>query len=280
MNVIECRNLTHFYGNKKIYENLNFNVERGKVVGLLGKNGVGKSTTINILMGFLRPQSGSCKIYGQHADELTPQMKAKIGLLYEGHVCYDYLSIAQIERLYATHYGNRWKKDLYYELIAKMGVSEKQKIHTLSCGQRSQVVLGLIFAQDPELLILDDYSMGLDTGYRRLFVEYLSEFIKDGKKTVLMTTHIVSDLHHLIDDIIVLRREKEPYCATLSDFRDKFKGYSLEKSVDLSQISNIQNVLSLKNENQIFGFFDEPISGAKELNLDFEEAFLGLVGRY
>ncbi|MBR8462389.1 ABC transporter ATP-binding protein [Campylobacter sp. faydin G-140] len=280
MNIIECRNLTHFYGNKKIYENLNFNVERGKVVGLLGKNGVGKSTTINILMGFLRPQSGSCKIYGQHADELTPQMKAKIGLLYEGHVCYDYLSIAQIERLYATHYGNRWKKDLYYELIAKMGVSEKQKIHTLSCGQRSQVVLGLIFAQDPELLILDDYSMGLDTGYRRLFVEYLSEFIKDGKKTVLMTTHIVSDLHHLIDDIIVLRREKEPYCATLSDFRDKFKGYSLEKSVDLSQISNIQNVLSLKNENQIFGFFDEPISGAKELNLDFEEAFLGLVGRY
>ena len=171
-NIIEVRNLTHFYWRKKIYENLNFNVKKGKVVGLLGKNGVGKSTTINILMGFLRPHLGSCKIYGQDADRLTPEAKAKIGLLYEGHVCYDYLTIEQIERLHAAHYGKIWKKELYYELIAKMGVSVKQRVSTLSCGQRSQVVLGLIFAQDPQTLILDDYAIGLDTGYRRLFVEY------------------------------------------------------------------------------------------------------------
>lgn len=113
-NIIEVRNLTHFYGRKKIYENLNFNVKKGNVVGLLGKNGAGKSTTINILMGFLRPHFGSCKIYGQDADRLMPEAKAKIGLLYEGHVCYDYLTIEQIERLHAAHYGKIWKKELYY----------------------------------------------------------------------------------------------------------------------------------------------------------------------
>ncbi|MCD8214006.1 MAG: ABC transporter ATP-binding protein [Campylobacter sp.] len=280
MNIIQCRNLTHFYGKKKIYENLNFDVQKGKVVGLLGKNGVGKSTTINILMGFLRPQSGSCKIYGQNANELTPEMKAKIGLLYEGHICYDYLSIEQIERQHAAHYGKIWKKELYYDLISKMGANKNQKIRTLSCGQRSQVVLGLIFAQDPELLILDDYSIGLDTGYRRLFVEYLSEFVKDGQKTALMTTHIVSDLHHLIDDIIVLRRDKEPYCAPLSEFRRNFKGYSLDKSVDISRIQGVETSLSLKHENQIFGFFKEDIAGGKRLELSFEDEFLGLTGRY
>ena len=280
MDVIKCENLTHYYGSKKIYENLNFSVGEGKVVGLLGKNGVGKSTTINILMGFLRPQSGSCKIYSQDANNLSSELKAKIGLLYEGHVCYDYLSIKEIERLHAAHYGKRWKSELYYDLISKMDVSLDQKISTLSCGQRSQVVLGLIFAQDPELLILDDYSIGLDTGYRKLFVEYLADFIKSGKKSVLLTSHIVSDLVHLIDDIVVLRKDKEPYCASLDDFRTNFKGYSLPKDVDISKISNIETSISLKDETQIFGFFKEKIPEAKELSLDFEEAFLGLVGRY
>ena len=283
-NIIEVRNLTHFYGRKKIYENLNFNVKKGKVVGLLGKNGVGKSTTINILMGFLRPHLGSCKIYGQDADRLTPEAKAKIGLLYEGHVCYDYLTIEQIERLHAAHYGKIWKKELYYELIAKMGVSVKQRVSTLSCGQRSQVVLGLIFAQDPQTLILDDYAIGLDTGYRRLFVEYLSDFIGLGDKSVLLTSHVVSDLVHLIDDIVVLRRDKAPYCAPLCEFRRNFKGYKVGKGVNLSEISGIENVLSLKEENQIFGFFKDDLSakipGATALEMDFEDAFLGLVGRY
>ncbi|KEA46468.1 methyltransferase [Campylobacter mucosalis] len=279
-NIIECQNLTHHYGNKKIYENLNFSVKKGRVVGLLGKNGVGKSTTINILMGFLKPSSGECKIYNQNANELDNATKAKIGLLYEGHVCYDFLTIQQVERLHAAHYKDRWKKELYYELISKMGVSLNQKLHTLSCGQRSQVVLGLIFAQDPELLILDDYSIGLDTGYRRLFVEYLAEFIKGGNRSVLLTSHIVSDLVHLIDDIVVLRKDKEPYCDTLANFRQNFKGYSLPKDTDISNIKDIQTSLNLKEQTQIFGFFTNAPQNAKELNLDFEEAFLGLVGRY
>ena len=280
MNVIECRNLTHYYGDKKIYEDLSFNVTRGKVVGLLGKNGVGKSTTINILMGFLKPEAGSCKIYGQDANKLEPKLKAKIGLLYENHICYDYMSIADLERLHAAHYGKAWKSDLYYELIDKMSISTKQKIHTLSCGQRSQVVLGLIFAQDPEILILDDYAIGLDTGYRRLFVEYLSDFIKDGQKTVLLTSHVVSDLVHLIDEIVVIRRGKSPYCAPLEQFRKNFKGYALGANVDTSHIKDLENELRLKYETQVFGFFKEPVEGGRELDMDFEEAFLGLVGRY
>lgn len=279
MNIIECNNLTHYYGDKKIYENLNFNVQKGKVVGLLGKNGVGKSTTINILMGFLKPYSGSCKIYSQNSSELDNETKAKIGLLYEGHVCYDFLTIKQIERLHAAHYGKRWKRELYYELISKMGVNDNQKLCTLSCGQRSQAVLGLIFAQDPELLILDDYSIGLDTGYRKLFVEYLVEFVKDGNKSVLMTTHIVSDLCHLIDDIIVLRKDKEPFCSSLHEFMSKFKGYALPKNADISKIKGCETYLELNHENHVFGFFDE-MQNARELKLSFEDAFLGLIGRY
>ena len=173
-NIIECKKLTHHYGKREIFKDLSFCVPKGKIVGLLGKNGVGKSTTINILMGFLEATSGECLVYGEQSHKLTPETKAKIGLLHEGHVQYDFMTIEQVEKYYSKFYPN-WKKELYYALVSKLNVPKNQVIKKLSCGQRSQVVLGLIFAQDADLLILDDYSLGLDVGYRSLFLEYLKE---------------------------------------------------------------------------------------------------------
>lgn len=161
--VIECKNITHYYREKLIYENLNFEVEKGKVLGLLGKNGTGKTTIINILNGYLKPHSGECYLLGENMNHLTPATKAKIGLLLEGHVQHTYFTIEQIEKYYRAFFPN-WKRDAFYGLMEKLKVVPHQKINHMSCGQRSQVALGLLFAQDPELLILDDFSMGLDPG--------------------------------------------------------------------------------------------------------------------
>lgn len=280
MNVIECINLTHYYGKKKIYENLNFSVEKGKVVGLLGKNGVGKSTTINILMGNLTPTSGKCLIYGEDSTNLSPKARAKIGLLYEGYITYDYLKVKNLYEIYSTQYKTKFKKECFFDLFKKLGVDMNQKISTLSCGQRSQVVLGLIFASSPELLILDDYSLGLDTGYRRLFIEYLSDYLKNGEKSVLITTHIVNDLDKLLDDIVIIQKNESPLIMKYDEFRANFKGYSLPKNANLNEISGIKSTVELNNEVQIYGFLDGVSKYAKELNLSFEDAFLGYTGRY
>jgi len=286
-NIIECKNITHHFGKKHIYKDLNLSAKKGKVTGLLGKNGVGKSTLINIIMGNLAPSFGECLIFGKSVFELNNAEKADIALLYEGHVSYDFLTILQIERYYAKFYGSRWRAELYYELIDKMGASYNQKISTLSCGQRSQVALGLIFAQDPQILILDDYSMGLDAGYRRLFVDYLGEFVSNKDKSVFLTTHIVADLENLIDDVVILRRDKPPYMDTLSNFRANLKGYEIDlKYADNLSSLNLTSIVKYKDKMQIFGFANdiEHIQSEKyqmkELNLSFEEAFLGLVGRY
>ena len=90
-NVIECRNLTHYYGKRLIYQNLSFNVPQGRILGLLGKNGTGKTTTINILSGFLQPQSGECRILGEKIGEMNPLTRRKISLLIEGHVQYQFM---------------------------------------------------------------------------------------------------------------------------------------------------------------------------------------------
>jgi len=201
--VISCERLTHYYGNRKIYEDLNFEVQKGSIVGLLGKNGTGKTTTINILMGYLKPKSGHCRIFGEDVQRMSPETRARIALLLEGHVQYSYMSIEQIERFYSSFYP-KWNKDAYYGLMEKLKVAPGQKINRMSNGQRSQVALGLILAQNADLLVLDDFSLGLDPGYRRLFCEYLRDYARTEGKTVFLTSHIIQDLEKIVDECIIM----------------------------------------------------------------------------
>lgn len=191
--VIECRNLTHCYGERLIYKDLSFEVPRGRILGLLGKNGTGKTTTINILSGYLQPRAGQCLIFGEDIRTMRPETRARIALLIEGHVQYAFMTIEQIERFYARFYP-RWNRDAYYGLMEMLKVAPRQRISRMSCGQRSQVALGLILAQNADLLVLDDFSMGLDPGYRRLFVEYLRDYAQSEEKTVFLTSHIIQDM--------------------------------------------------------------------------------------
>jgi len=203
--IIEIKNLSHSYGTKKIYENLNIDIYQGSVFGLLGKNGVGKSTLINILMGYLKPKNGECLIFGEPSHDLSSNTKEQIALLHEGFISYDYMNIEQIEIFFAPFYP-KWQRKIFYDLVDLMKLDYGQKISSLSFGQKSQVVLGCLFAQDAKLLMLDDYSMGLDAGYRRLFIDYLKDYIKNTNKTVLITSHVMNDLENLIDDMVIVQK--------------------------------------------------------------------------
>ena len=175
--ILACKHLTHYYGKRKIYEDLSFEVPRGRILGLLGKNGTGKTTTINILSGYLKPRSGECLIFGENIQTMPPALRRNIGLLLEGHVQYQFMNITQIERFYSAFYPGQWKKEAYYELMRMLKVAPGQIISRMSNGQRSQVALGLILAQNPELLILDDFSLGLDPGYDLQGVKGLCDIV-------------------------------------------------------------------------------------------------------
>ena len=293
-NPIEVKNLCHYYGKYVVYEDLNFTVERGKIFGLLGKNGVGKTTLINILMGFLRPTSGRCLVLGEDSHNLSPKTRRKIGLLHEGHLAYEFMTIAQIERYYSGYYHD-WNRDWYYELIDMMGLSHNHKISQMSCGQRSQVVLGLILAQNPELMILDDYSMGLDAGYRRLFLDYLTEYVKNGERTVFVTSHIVQDLEKLVDDIIFIGKGGYLLQTSLIEFMDSFKQYRFKngKGVRLPEKDDIiKNVEIIGDRVSVYAFESKEtvrdhlvkkhidILDLEEAPMTLEDAFIGLTGRY
>lgn len=281
--IIEVIDLHHSYGQKKIYAGLNLAIKPGTVFGLLGKNGVGKSTLINILMGYLQPNSGQCMVFGEPSHQLSAPTRKKIALLYEGFTSYDYMTIEQIERFFSPFYP-RWQKNLFYELIALMDVQHQQKLSTLSFGQKSQVILGLLFAQDADLLILDDYSMGLDAGYRYLLIDYLKDYIEGTDKTVLITSHIMSDLEKLVEEIAIVDRTTTVYRNSMANFCHQFRCYQVNDRQD--KIEGIHRIEQAGETTRLYSFLDQNELETKinkksrRIDVSFEEQFLGFVGKY
>jgi len=293
--VVECNNLTHYYGKRLIYEDMSFKIKKGSIFGLLGKNGTGKTTTINILNGYLKPRSGQCLIFGEDSQNLSSHTKTRIGFLMEGHIQYNFMTISQIEKFYSAFFPN-WKKEAYYELMKKLEVLPEQKLSTMSCGQRSQVALGLILAQNPDLMILDDYSMGLDAGYRRLFLDYLKDYASSEGKTIFITSHIIQDLEDFVQDIVILDYRSVLLSTTVEDFYTNFKQFDFElenhESVNLEKSEIVSNFELLKNQGTIYSFKEqvEVENYLKQKNIGYknvvrksmslEDAFVGLTGKY
>lgn len=291
--VIECKNLTHYYGKRKIYEDLSFDVPKGRILGLLGKNGTGKTTTINILMGYLKPRAGQCEIFGEDIQHISPATRARIALLLEGHIQYAFMTIEKIEKYYSAFYP-KWNRDAYYELMNKLKVAPHQKIANMSCGQRSQVALGLILAQNADLLVLDDFSLGLDPGYRRLFIEYLHEYAKAETKTIFLTSHIIQDMERLVDDCIIMDYGRilvqQPVAQLMSTFRrytyrveGEQPALSSDKIYHPSVIRDCAELYSFENRGYVERLLQEAgvgYSDLREETMNLEDIFIGLTGKY
>jgi ABC-2 type transport system ATP-binding protein len=164
----------------------------------------------------------------------------------------------------------------------------------MSCGQRSQVALGLLFAQDPELMILDDFSMGLDPGYRRLFVEYLKEYASTGDKTIFLTSHIIQDMEMLIDDCIILDYGSILLHKPTADILKNFHRYkfSAPATFDVPPDRKLWNTEKVGNTWETYSFLPQEEvaqllqahgadpTGLTQESLSLEDAFIGLTGKY
>jgi ABC-2 type transport system ATP-binding protein len=293
--VIECRNLIHYFGNKPALKDVSWKVEPGRVCGLLGRNGAGKTTTINILNSFLTPTSGRCLLLGEDVHRLSPAVKARIGYLIEGHIQYGFFNIHQLERFYAPFY-QRWDPTIYFHLMDKLDISPTQHVSTMSCGQRSQVALGLVLAQNPDLIIFDDYSMGLDPGYRRLFIEVIRDYAADGKRTILLTSHIIQDLERLIEDVIIYQRGKVLIDMEARKLMTEFRKYSFDTKGEFKDYSDEPRNLRVERgekRSAIYGFL-EPDQARAEMtklgipagnnfqqeSITLEDMFIALTGKY
>lgn len=201
--VIETRQLTKYYGSKCVVDSLDLRVPKGSVYGFLGRNGAGKSTTIRMLLGMVHPTRGEAFVLHEESGKLAPETRSRIAYLAEGHPIYRWMSIQDAVRFTRAFYGN-WNQVLLDQILEHFELAPRQKIRRLSKGQRAQVSLALAVAPDPEVLILDDPTLGLDTVVRRDFLESLIQIIQRQGRTILFSSHILSDVERVADRIGIL----------------------------------------------------------------------------
>ena len=203
--VIVTNGLTKYYGDHCAVDSLNLRVAQGTVYGLLGRNGAGKSTAIKMLLGMAHPSYGRAELFGEDASQLRPETRARIAYLAEGHPLYRWMTVGQAVRFTGAFYERyRWNQPLLEQILDHFELSPKRKIRRLSRGQQAQVALALAVASDPELLILDDPTLGLDTVVRRDFLESLIQIIQRRGRTILFSSHILGDVERVADRIGIL----------------------------------------------------------------------------
>ena len=190
---IVTQQLTKYYGRSKVVDHFNLTVPKGSVYGLLGRNGSGKSTTIKMLVGMVRPDYGRAEILGDDSARLLPATRARVAYMAEGHPLYAGMTVRQVVDFTRSFYEN-WNGALLDEVLEHFGLSGRARIGRLSRGQQAQVSLALAIAPEPELLILDDPTLGLDTIVRRDFLESMIALIQRRGRTILFSSHILGDV--------------------------------------------------------------------------------------
>ena len=205
--MIQVRGLTRYYGSLCAVRDVTFQVNRGEVFGLLGSNGAGKSTTIKLLCGLLKPTRGSVQVAGVDLARHPLRAKAKLGYLPENPVLYDRLTGAEMLELVGALRKLSPKllrqRSKYYAQALGLGDKLQTEVGTYSKGMRQKLVIAMTLVHDPEVVLLDEPAAGLDPRYTRLLKEWVRN-LSQGGHTVLLSTHITEMAASLCDRIAVI----------------------------------------------------------------------------
>lgn len=205
---ISVKQLTKIYAGQKAIDNLNFSINKGEIVGFLGPNGAGKSTTMKILTGYLPATTGEAIVCGMDIDRQPLEVKRKIGYLPESNPLYPDMYIKECLAFAANVYSIKKPADRIEEMITMTGLTteRKKKIGALSKGYRQRVGLAQALLHDPEVLILDEPTTGLDPNQLVEIRRLIREMGKN--KTVLLSTHIMQEVQAVCDRAIIIHQGK------------------------------------------------------------------------
>jgi len=197
--------LTHYYGRTRALDTVSLRVPEGSIFALLGRNGAGKTTALDCLLGFLRPTRGRALLLGEDAAHLPPALREKVGYVAEGQRLVPWMKVRDLVRFQRAGFRS-FDEDYCLRHLRRLGLPLKRRIFNLSRGMRAQLALSLALAQRPELMVLDDPAMGLDAVVRREFLEVMIDLIQEEGRTLLFTSHILSDVERVCDHVAILDR--------------------------------------------------------------------------
>jgi ABC-2 type transport system ATP-binding protein len=221
-NVIRIENLVKYFDGRCVLDGINLKVPQGCIYGLLGRNGAGKTTIIRILLGLEPPTRGQTFLLDTESSELSAKLHSRIGYVAEGHNLIQNYRISRLIKL-CKGLSMSWNDEFFGHLIDKFRLPTDRRVKELSMGMRAELNLALALAIDPELLIFDDPTLGLDTIARRQFLEIAIELIQRQGRTILFSSHILSDVERIADRIGIFAAGKLVVDCPLEELKERVK---------------------------------------------------------
>lgn len=246
--MIKMQNVRKKYGDFEF--DMSMEIPEGRITGLVGKNGAGKSTAIKLMLGLIKPDSGNISVFGSEGKELSPTLKQKIGVSLAESGFSSQLSIEDMKHILSKMY-REFDRQLFTKQCEKMKLPEKKKMKDFSTGMKAKLKVLTALTHNADLLILDEPTAGLDIEARNEILDLLREYVTyNEKSSILITSHIATDLESLCDDIYLIHDGK---MVIHEDTDVILEQYGVLK-VSEEQYQKLDQRAILKSRREIYGY--------------------------
>lgn len=241
--IIEVESLTKSYKNLLAVDSLALNVYKGDIFGFLGPNGAGKSTTIRMLLTLIRPDSGSINLFGKSLKIERKSILGNIGALVEKPDFYNYLSAYKNLEILSRLSAKEIKKKRIMEILEIVGLASRKdsKVKTFSHGMKQRLGLAQTLLHDPELIILDEPSTGLDPQGMKEIRDLIIRLSKEENKTVFLSSHILSEVEHIANRMIIINKGKSIVEGSVQEL---LKSSELKVTIEVTELEAAKNLVS------------------------------------
>jgi ABC-2 type transport system ATP-binding protein len=219
--IIRVEKLEKRFDQVQALKSVSLTIHPGRIVGLVGANGGGKSTLLRTIVGLYLPDNGSCTTFGREAGKLRPEDLARIGYVHQEGELIDWMTVDQMVRYVAAYYPG-WNADLEQRYRSRFDVVGDRRVGNLSPGERQKLAILLAIGFEPDLLILDEPAAALDPIARQRFLDLLLDIIQDAGRTILISSHILSDIEKVIDHVLILDRGEILRDSGFDELREEF----------------------------------------------------------
>jgi ABC-2 type transport system ATP-binding protein len=214
--ILSCVNLTKRFGTVTALDNLSLTIDSGRIIGLLGPNGSGKTTLIKIINGLLQPTSGAVYVEG---DKPGPVTKPKVSYLPDINYLNNWMTVEQIVAMFTDFYTD-FRPELAYDMINRLGIDKKQRLKTLSKGNKEKVSLILVMSRNAKLYVLDEPIAGVDPATRDYIINTIINNYNP-EASVLISTHLISDIESVLDEVIFIKNGSIVMHDTVDNIRSQ-----------------------------------------------------------
>jgi ABC-2 type transport system ATP-binding protein len=219
--IVQIYKLSKRFKKVKALDSIDLNIYAGRIIGLLGANGAGKSTLLRHIIGLYLPDAGQCTTFGCDAAKLGPRELARIGYVHQEGELLEWMTVEQLIR-YVSAYYESWNRQLEEKYIADFDISTKPRVASLSPGQRQKLAILLAIGFEPELLILDEPASTLDPIARSRFLDLLLQIIQAENRTIIISSHILSDVEKVIDYALIMKEGRMLRDCSFDELREQF----------------------------------------------------------